>query len=139
MITDMISDQREFREKGGDISKDKSLKRILKQVEKVKKMKSGDLRNQRMEEFIRFVLDVMKKRRSDNLLQSTSIWALLSLVSVDRRAAVQVMLKSGVSAVLYDMIKHEHLSPPTRKYASDLISLLWYVTEDVCMVVQQSR
>jgi len=115
----------EFGGKGGDSSKDKSLKRILKQVERVKKMKSGDLRNQRMEEFIRFVLDTMKKRRSDNLLQSTSIWALLSLVSVDRHAAVQVMLKAGVSAVLYDMIKHEHLPPPTKKYASELISLLW--------------
>jgi hypothetical protein len=121
----MITDKMEFGGKGSDISKDKTLKRILKQVEKVKKMASGELRDQRMEEFIRFVLDMMKKRRSDNLLQSTSMWALLSLVSIDRHATVQVMLKAGVSAVLYDMIKYEQMPPPTKKYASDLISLLW--------------
>jgi hypothetical protein len=106
-------------------SKDKTLNRILKQVEKIKKLKAGDARDRRMEEFIRYVLDTMKKRKSDNLLQSTSIWALLSLVSVDRRATVQIMLKAGVSIVLYDIIKLEHLAAPTKKYASDLISILW--------------
>lgn len=132
----MITDKMEFGGKGADISKDKTLKRILKQVEKIKKMKSGEIRDQRMEEFIRFVLEMMKKRRTDNLLQSTSIWALLSLVSVDRDryATVQVMLKAGVSAVLYDMIKYEQLAPPTKKYASDLISLLWCVCYMYCVI-----
>jgi len=114
----------DFGAKGDDLSQDKTLNRILKQVEKIKKMKGGDVRDRRMEEFIRFVLQIMKKRRSDNLLLSTSIWALLSLVSVDRRATVQVMLKAGVSIVLYDIVKHEQLAPPTKKYASDLISIL---------------
>ena len=105
--------------------KEKTLNRILKQVEKIKKMKPGEVRDKKMEEFIRYVLTTMKKRSQDNLLQSTSIWALLSLVSVDQYATVQVMLKSGVSIVLYDMIKHENLAAPTKKYASDLISILW--------------
>lgn len=121
----MMSDARNFGRSGDTVSKDKTLSRILKQVEKIKKMKGGELRDQRLEEFIRFVLQMMKKRRSDNLLQSTSIWALLSLVPIDRQATVKVMLKAGVSIVLYEMIKFENLASPTKKYASDLISILW--------------
>ena len=128
-------------DKVNDIRQDKTLKKILKQIEKFKKynnnnnnnnnMKSNDKNdnnnNKKYEEFIRFILNIMKKRKSDNLLQSTSIWALLSLVNihVDTHVIVQLMLRAGVSIVLYDMIKYEELAPPTRKYASDLISILW--------------
>lgn len=108
-----------------EISKDKTLKRILKHVEKVKRLERGVTRKIKMEEFVRFILGAMHKRRSDNLLQTTAIWALLSLISMDQEDCIEVMLRAGVSTVLYNIMKFEKLSPPTKKYASDLISLLW--------------
>ena len=111
--------------KEGDISKDKTLQRILKQVEKLKRMEAGDVRNEKTEHFVRFVLDMMRKRPHDSLLQSTSLWSLLTLVSIDKQDVIQVMLRAGVSVVLHNIMKDDALAPPATAYASQLISLLW--------------
>jgi hypothetical protein len=107
------------------IDQDKSLKRMIKSVAKIRTLKSID-RMPKFEELVRYIVAKMVDRKHDSLLLTTAVWCLLNLIQLESVYGIDIMLRVGVPAALHTVLSPgEVLSTHTRKYASELISQLW--------------
>ena len=116
-----------FSEKKEDFLKDKSLKKILKLITKYNQLNNKKQKIEKYEELVRYIVALMRERRTDSLLQTTALWSLLNLLYLNKEEGVEIMLKCGVSTVLYEVLKLQNLPQHTKTYASQLISALWFV------------
>lgn len=106
------------------ILKDKTLKKLLKLITKLKYEKN-ELKYNKYEELVRYIISMMIERKTDSLLQTTALWSLLNLLSINKEYGINIMIKSGLPTILYEVLKLDNLPQHTRTYASELISALW--------------
>lgn len=109
---------------GMKVKRDSSMNKILKIVHQLKSL-SSQKRCEKYEELIRYIMSIMLEKKSDSLLQTTSLWSLLNLIQLDSNYTIQIMLKVGLPGVLYEILKGDNQSEHTKQYASQLISALW--------------
>jgi hypothetical protein len=109
---------------GVHTSQDKSLKRILKAVDKLKTCKP-ETKRVKYEEIVRYIVSVMLARKTDVLLQTTALWSLLNMVGMEKQYGPEIMIEAGVPAAIHAALSSDSLSPHSQKYASDLVSILW--------------
>ena len=105
-------------------SQDKSLKRILKAVDKLKKCKP-EVKLTKYQEIVRYIVDAMLSRKKDVLLQTTALWSLINLVNLDKIHGPEIMIQAGVPGAVHAALSSESLSVHSQKYASELVSVLW--------------
>ena len=109
---------------GAHTSKDKSLKRILKAVDKLRKCQS-EVKLIKYREIVHYIVGVMLSRKNDVLLQTTALWSLINLINMDKQHGTEIMIEAGVPAAIHAALSGENLSPHAQKYASELVNVLW--------------
>lgn len=109
---------------GVNTSHDKSLKRILRAVDKLKRCKP-ERKRVKYEEIVRYIVAVMHSRKTDVLLQTTALWSLLNMIGIEKQYGPEIMIQAGVPAAIHSAMSSDSLSPHSQKYVSELISILW--------------
>lgn len=109
---------------------DKVVDSMLKQYEKVK---NGKTNQHKIDALINFIaIELRKAAFNDHLLQTTSIWILLNIYTIDSKNSRSMMLKAGVPGVLVDIMKSKLITGVSYEYASKLCFYLCNSTEINC-------
>ncbi len=99
---------------------------ILRDFEKVKKLKNNiDQLIKGTEILVHFIVTSIRRKTTDHLLQTTTIWVLINVLRLQPTVIRQIMLSAGVPGVLYEIMRSELLTGATRAYASELCFFLW--------------
>lgn len=104
---------------------DKVSRNILRDLDKIQKLRPPK-QLILVENLIYYIVISLRKTKTDNLLQTTTIWALINLLAVDEDISRHAMLSAGIPGVLYDIMASDTLAGSTRQYASELCHFLWY-------------
>jgi hypothetical protein len=107
------------------MSSEKAVRRMLMLFENIKLKKVSNLQ-ENSEKLIRFIIDKIKERQNDILLQTTSVWILLNLAKLPFINAIEIMLRTDIASMLYNILKDPLIPNHTKAYASELCHLLWY-------------
>lgn len=77
------------------------------------------------------VQSIRKEGIFDRLFHTTSVWIFLSLYRLLGDEIKDIMLKAGVSSILYDFLNKNMLEGSSRIYASQLINFLTQETKSI--------
>ena len=105
---------------------DKVVGIILTDLESIKKSR-GQRQLEKSQYLIHYISQQLRKSQaSDNLLQTTAIWALINIFRINPEETRSIMLQAGIPGVLLDVIRGG-ITGVSRQYASELCFFLRYV------------
>ena len=120
------------------VAGNKNVQRILRDLEKIKKAakstKVGKL-HARSEELVYFIVNLVRNSKErDHLLETSVIWALISILRLEPHSGKAMMMSAGVPGALHTIIASPVLAATTRvsadtTYFFPLQSLLLFVPD----------
>lgn len=111
---------------------------LLTQYESISKRKNSKKRDKMLEGLIHHIVHVLRRSRGENLLQTTAIWILSSILRLeggdDANFQKNIMVAAGIPGVVHDILLENKMSGSTREYASELCFYLWLVIDIIFLL-----